>query len=135
MHGSIASLKALMTSPRWLAMSTTERHQAENDLLHWVRDVKTLDVLRSHVVNMPALVACLDPERNNVLHTAAFVGKTVPTICALIKEGGDPTALNEQNETPADTARRAGHTLQATLLTRAAEDKRRRDLQQQQTAS
>ena len=49
-------------------------------------------------------------------------------LCALIKEGVDSTAVNDGGQTPGDVAREAGHALQATLLDRAADDKRKRDL-------
>ena len=54
-------------------------------------------------------------------------------MCALIKDGVDPTARNYIGQTPADMARQAGHALQATLLDRAAEDKRKREGQQKGT--
>ena len=53
-------------------------------------------------------------------------------MCSLIKEGVDPKATNMTGRTPAYEASEAGHALQATLLERAADDKRKRDLQQQQ---
>ena len=130
--GSIDALKALMTSSRWLAMGRTERLQAEGSLLHFVTDTTTMNALRSLVLDMSALVQYQDTDGDNALHDAAHEGKPVPLICALIKEGVDPAAMNSAGQTPADLAREAGHTLQATLLDRAAEDKRKRDLQQQQ---
>ena len=91
-----------------------------------------LYLVRSLVLDMSALVDCLDHQGNNALHAAARDGKAVPLICALIKEGVDPTAINDAGQTPAETAREAGHTLHVTLLDRAADDKRKRDLKQQQ---
>ena len=131
-HGSIAALQALMTSRRWLAMNPHERRQAEKMLLHTVADKATLDALRSLVLDMPALIHFLDPNGDNALHRAAYDGKTVILVCALIKEGVDPTHRNKAGQTPAEVASEAGHTLQATLRHRAAEDQRRRDQQQQQ---
>ena len=129
---SIAALHALMTSPQWLAMSRTERLQAECGLLHYVRDKATLEAVRSLALDMLAPVLYRMTDGNNALHTAAYLGKAVPLICALIKEGVDPTVANNAGQLPADKAREAGHTLQATLLERAADDKRKRDLLQQQ---
>ena len=129
--GSVAALKALLTSPRWLAMSRTQRIQAERAILHYVKDKTTLDIIRSLVLDMSALICFQYSDGNNALHTAAQFGKAVSLICALIKEGVDPTALNSAGQTPADMARETGHTLQATLLKRAADDKRKRDLRQQ----
>ena len=127
--GSISALKALMTSPQWLAMSRTERVQAECRLFHNVKDKATLDAVRSLVLHLPALVQCIDPNGHNALHAAAHQGRAVPLICALIKEGVDPSHTSNAGHTPADKAHEAGHTLQATLLDRAAEDKRKRNLQ------
>ena len=129
--GNIAALNALMTSLQWLAMSRSERLTAERLLLHSVRDKPALNAIRSLVLHMPTLVQSQTDGRNNALHTAAHQGKAVPLICALIKEGVDPTVRNDAGQTPADLAREAGHTLQASLLDRAADDKRKRDLQQQ----
>ena len=131
--GSTTALKTLMTSAQWLAMSRTERLQAEYKLLHSVEDNATLDALRGLVSDMSTLVQSKSPGGDNALHFAARHGKAVPLICALIKEGVDPTATNLFDQTPTDVAREAGHTLQATLLDRAAEGKRRRELQQQTT--
>ena len=130
--GSIAALKALMTSPRWLAMSRTARLEVERLLLRAVRDNSTLDVVRSLVLDMSTLVTHRTGDGGNALHYGAQSGEAVPLICALIKEGVDPSTRNNAGQTPADLARATGHVLQATLLQRAAEDKRRRDLQQQQ---
>ena len=69
---------------------------------------------------------------SNALHTAAKHGRAAPLICALIKEGVDPASRNDAGLTPADVAEEKGHTLQATLLNRATDDKRKRDLSQQQ---
>ena len=126
--GSIAALKALMLCPRWLAMSRTERLQAECSLLHFVNDTATLIALHSLVMDISVLLGNCVHNGNNALHTAAEYSKAVPLICALIKEGVDLTALNNSGQMPADVASEAGHTLQATLLNRAAEDKRERDL-------
>ena len=76
-----------------------------------------------------------DAYGNDALHAAAHNGKAVPLICALIKEGVDCTAQNCADQTPAGAAREAGHALQAALLERAAEDKRKRNLKQQQQNS
>ena len=130
--GSIAALKALMTSPQWLAMSRTEHLDAECGLLFRVKDKPTFDAVRSLVLDMSVLVTHRTSEEDNALHYAAQEGRAVPLICAFIKEGVDPTASNTAGQTPADVAREAGHALQATLLERAADDKRKRDLQQQQ---
>ena len=131
-NGSIAALKVLMQCPRWLGMSRTERLQAERRLLRFVEDKPTLDAVRNLVLNMSALVSYQDAHGNNALHQAGHNGKAAPLICSLIKEGVDPTAVNDDGQTPADVAHEEGHALQATLLNRAAEDKRKRDLQQQQ---
>ena len=128
---SAAALKALLTSSQWLAMSRAERMYEEGLLLHLVQDISTLYAVRHLVLDMPALVRHQRADGTNALHSAARDGKAVPLICALIKEGVDPTTRNNADQTPADMASEAGHTLQATLLERAAEDKRRRDLQQQ----
>ena len=112
-------------------MSRTERLQAEQFVVHAVKDKPTYDAVRSLVLDMPTLIRYRDAGSNNALHSAAKHGKAVPLICALIKEGVDPTARNRAGQTPADVAREAGHALQTTLLDRAAEDKRKRDLQQQ----
>ena len=127
-YGSIAALQAMMTSSRWLALSRTERLEAERDMLHYAKDKATLDAVRSFVLDMSAQVARIDETGNNALHSAANKGRPVPLICALIKEGVDPTHRNDAAQTPAEVASEAGHTLQATLLERAAEDKRRRDI-------
>ena len=113
-------------------MSRTERLYAERQLLHGVNDTATLVALRGLVLEMPALVSYRDTDGDNALHYAARDGRAVPLICALIKEGVDPTATNDAGQTPAEMAHEKAHTLQAMLLNRAAEDKRRRDLQQQQ---
>ena len=125
-----ASLKALMTSPHWLAMSRTGRLQAEQLLLHAVRDASTLATLCGHVLDMPRLILSQDASGIGCLHAAAAEGKLVPLLCALIKEGVDTAAVNSAGPTPADMAREAAHTLQATLLDRAAKDKRKGDLKQ-----
>ena len=127
-YGSITALKALMTSPRWLAMSRTERLNAERKLLHYVDTKTTLDAIRSLALDMSVLVQSRSPHGDNALHFAARNGKAVPLICALIKEGVDPTTLNKAGHTPAAVASEAGHTLQTALLERAADDKRKRDL-------
>ena len=132
MYGSIAALKTLMTSTQWLAMSRTERIHAECRLLASVKDTATLGAIRSLVLDMSALTSWQDEDAENALHLAACDGKAVPLICAIVKEGVDPTAKNSVNQTPADVAHEKGHTLQATLLNRAADDKRKRDLKQQQ---
>ena len=131
-YSSIAALKALMTSPQWLAMSRTQRLPAEISLLDSVKDTATLQAMRSLVLDMSALVRFQDRVGYNALHAAACYGRAIPLICALIKEGVDPTARNKAGQTPAHVASEAGHTLQATLLERAADDKRKRDLLQQQ---
>ena len=131
-YGSIAALTALMTSPSWLAMSRTERLVAESGLLCSLKDTATFRAVQSLVLDVPALMCYQDAEGRNALHYAADQGKAVPLICALIKEGVDPTATDYAGQTPAEMARDAGHALQVTLLTRAADDKRKRDLQQQQ---
>ena len=133
-YGSIEALSALMTSPQWLGMSRTERISAERMLLHLISNNSILNTVRGLVLNLSALVSHQDENGQNALHAAAELGKAVPLICALIKEGVDPTAINNAGQTPADVAHEAGHVLQATLLNRAAEDKRRRDPQQQTTA-
>ena len=132
LFGSKAALMALMTSPQWLAMSRIERLQAEGGLLHHVQENSTLDAVRILVADMPSLVRLRSAGENTALHTAALRGCAAPVMCALIKEGVDPTTRNDAHQTPADVARQAGHALQATLLDRAAEDKRKRDLQRQQ---
>ena len=127
-HGSIAALKALLASPQWLAMRTTDRLTAEQALLYCVKDTATLSAIRSLVLDMSVLIQRVDPDDGgNALHYGAEYGKAVPLICALIKEGVNPAARNKAGQTPAEVAREAGHTLQATLLERAADDKRRRD--------
>ena len=128
----MAALQALTTTPEWLALSRTQRLQAEGRLAHYVKDKATLDALRSLVLDLPRLFRSRDNYGNNALHATAQDGKPIPLICVLIKEGVDPTARNNVGQTPADVAREAGHALQTTLLERAAEDKRKRDLQQQQ---
>ena len=130
--GSIAALNALMTSPRWQAMSRRERLGAERLLLLYVANKATLNALRSLLLEITALTSEHDVVGCNALHSAAMHGKAAPLICALIKEGVDPTAKTDHDQTPAEAALEAGHTLQATLLNRAADDKRKRDLQQQQ---
>ena len=110
-------------------MSRTERLEAEQWLLHRVEDTATLNAIRSLVLDMSALVRFRDTEGNNALHIDAIEGRPVPLICALIKEGVDPAARNDYGQTPGDVACEAGHTLHATLLDRAADDKRRRTLQ------
>ena len=132
MHGRSVALKALMTSPEWLAMSGTERIRAEWRLLQYVDDTPTMKALRSLVLNKVMPVSNKDRDGNNALHYAALVGKAVPLICALITEGVDPTLINDASQTPADVAHEKAHTLQSTLLNRAADDKRKRDLLQQQ---
>ena len=109
-------------------MSPRGRLEAEDKLLHHVKDKATLDAVRGLVPDMPALVHYQDVNGNNPLHTAAETGRAVPVICALIKEGVDPTTRNRAGQIPAEVASEAGHALQATLLERAADDKRKRDL-------
>ena len=111
-------------------MSRTERLEAECGLIAFAKDKATLDALHSLVLDMQALICYQDTGGNNSLHAAAVIGKPVPLICALIKEGVDPTATNNAGQTPADMASEAGYTLQATLLNRAAEDARIRQQQQ-----
>ena len=118
----------MLTSPRWLAMSRTERVQAESGLIHHVKDKATFDAICRLVLDMSALIHYQDSDGDNALHCAAYNGKAVPLICALIKAGVDPTARTHAGQTPADMASEQGHTLQATLLERAADDKRKRDL-------
>ena len=132
--GSIGTLKALMTSPRWLAMSRSERLHAERGLLLYVHDTATWNAMRGLVLDMAALLQNRTPDGNTALHHGAQQGKAVPLICALIREGVDPTTRNKAGQTPAEVASEAGHTLQATLLNRAADDKRKRDLQQREHA-
>ena len=81
-----------MTSHQWLAMSRTERLEAECKLLHYMQGKPTLDAVHDLVLNMSALVQHQDVYGNNALHRAAHDGKAVPRICALIKEGIDPAA-------------------------------------------
>ena len=131
-YGSIEALKALMTSAQWLARSRTERLQAERLLLHLVKSKPSFDAVRTLVLDMSVLVTYRTTDGDTPLHTAAYNGRAVPLICALIKGGVDPVALNNAGQTPADVASEAGHTLQATLLERAADDKRKRNLLQQQ---
>ena len=69
---------------------------------------------------------------NSALRAAARDGRPVPLIGALIKEGVDPATKNDADQTPGDVARAAGHTLQATLLDRAADDNRKRETKQHQ---
>ena len=76
-----------------------------------------------------ALVRYTDASKCNALHDAGCYRRQAPLICALIKHGVDPTAVNARGQTPAEMVRQAGHTLQATLLDRASEDKRKRDRQ------
>ena len=82
---SIAALKALMTSPQWLAMSRTERIQAERLLLHIAADKPTLDAVRSLVLDMPLLLRYYTTEGGNPLHTAAKYGRPMQLLCALSK--------------------------------------------------
>ena len=129
---STAALNTLMQSRRWLALTRRERVLAESGLLEWVENKEMLDTLRSLVLDMPALIGFRNTDGANALHSAAHDAKAVPLVCALIKEGVDPAATNDAGQTPADVARERGHALQATLLGRAADDKRKRDLKQQQ---
>lgn len=130
-ESSTAALNILMKSSQWLDMARAERLAAECILLSSVEDVATLNAIRSLVLDMPTLIGHQSPAGRNALHYAAQVGKAIPLVCALIKEGVDPTAKDEDGLTPADVAREKGHLLQAALLERAAEDKRKRDLQQE----
>ena len=132
--GSIEALTALLSCPQWLSMSRSQRLRAEALLLHYVKDNATLNAIRALVVDMSALIEMQTATGDNPLHSVAHHGKGVPVICALIKEGVNPAARNRTGRTPADVAREAGHTLQATLLDRAADDKRKRDLQQRRAA-
>ena len=93
-YGSIAALKASMTSPQWLTMRVAERLQAHGVLLHHVQNSATLNGVHSLVVDMSALRQCHDIASNNALHTTASDGKAVPLICALIKESVDRTAVD-----------------------------------------
>ena len=111
-----------MTSPRWIALSRAARVTAECLMLHDVKDIAALEAVRKLVLDMRALVRASDDNGVNALHAAAIYGKPVPLVCALIKEGVDPTAKNSNGQTPADVATESGHALQAKLLQRAAED-------------
>ena len=124
-----------MASHWWLAVSRTERLNAECKLLHYMQGKPTLDAVRDLVLDLSALVQHQDVYGNHALHRAAHNGKAIPLMCALIKEGVDFKAHNFANQTPVEAAREAGHALQTTLLDRAADDKRKHDLKQQQQNS
>ena len=56
------------------------------------------------------------------LHCFARWGAPAPMLCLVLQNGGDPTVLNTNYETPADLAEANGHTLAQALLTRAERD-------------
>ena len=122
--GSVQALETLLTSDTWRALSTEARLEAELRLFGYVQDVPTLNVVVKCALNVPAMARFCDNSRDNALHHVAAQGKAVPLICALIKQGVDPTARNSHGQIPADVAQQRGHALQATLLSRAAEDAR-----------
>ena len=113
-------------------MSRTERLTAEDLLLHSVADNATLETVRSFALDIPALLHVQKSNGDTALHSAVQLNRAVPLICALLKEGVDPIVKNNAGQTPADMAREEGRALLATLLDRAAEDKRKRELLQQQ---
>ena len=107
--GSIASLKALMTSPQWLGMSRTRRLRAEQLMLHYVKDKATLDAIRTLVLDMAPLIQHQNDQGNNALHSTARKGHPTVLLCALIKEGVHPPGTTMVRLLRTEHARQGTH--------------------------
>eukprot|EP00953_Heterococcus_sp_UTEX-ZZ885_P000172 360-Heterococcus_DN1.PRE.2 len=68
----------------------------------------------------------LDTKHKTVLHQQAFNGACAGMICLLLKAGADPTAVDSRGSTPAHVAGMHGHLALQALLSRAADDYRRK---------
>jgi ankyrin repeat protein len=73
-----------------------------------------------------AAVSCADSLGMTALHHCAKGGTAAGVVCMMIQAGADPTALDRNGSTPAHVAGMSGHFALEALLSRAAEDYRRK---------
>jgi ankyrin repeat protein len=73
-----------------------------------------------------AAAAAVDNDSASVLHYHAMNGATAGAICLLLKAGADPTTVNSDGSTPAHVAGMRGHFTLEVLLSRAADDYRKK---------
>jgi ankyrin repeat protein len=73
-----------------------------------------------------AAVDCADSLSMTALHHCAMGGTAAGVVCMMIQAGADPTALAHNGSTPAHVAGMRGHFALEALLSRAAEDYRRK---------
>jgi ankyrin repeat protein len=72
--------------------------------------------------------AAVDMNALTVLHRQAVCGATAGAICLLLKAGADPTAVDSNGSTAAHVAGMSGHFGLEALLSRAADDYRKKHL-------
>jgi hypothetical protein len=73
-----------------------------------------------------ASVSAADSAGMTVLHHHARAGISAGVVCLTIQAGADPTALDKDGSTPAHVAGMSGHFALEALLSRAAEDYRKK---------
>jgi ankyrin repeat protein len=122
-NGSTDCLEALFTCTGYRALSKQQRVELEEQMLAYVQDTATLDVVVKYAADLKPMLL-LGGWRSgwNCLHMCAERGSSMQVTCQLIQLGADPAALSTTGQTPADVARANGHTLLAQLLDRATQD-------------
>jgi ankyrin repeat protein len=95
-------------------------------------ELTTLELAQSPAMIKVLLAAGADVHAVNskdgttVLHNHAEAGTSGAAICTLLKAGADPTALDANGSSPAHIAGMSGHFALEALLSRAAEDYRKK---------
>jgi ankyrin repeat protein len=104
--------------------SASERSKAHQTALMLAKDLRTVQLLLEH--GAAAVIAVTDSRGMTALHHQAKAGVSAAVLCVLLKAGADPTAVDSTGSTPAHLAGVAGHFTTETLLSRAAEDYRKK---------
>jgi ankyrin repeat protein len=104
--------------------SASDSSKARQTALMLAKDLRTMQLLLEH--GAAAVITSTDSRGLTALHHQATAGVPAAVLCVLLKAGADPTAVDATGSTPAHLAGVAGHFATETLLSRAAEDYRKK---------